>query len=650
MSKSRRSAQSTASAPGVKDGLAQGAAPRRAYGNAFLQDRIAQRQEAQPLDAGMRAAAEASLGRSFADVRVHQGPQAEALTLDMGAAAYARGRDVFLGPDVDNAPGFVLAHELAHVAQQAGGTPGAPQGGGSSPEQEADQAAGAILAGQPTAVHAVGGPRVQPFAPEHHQQASVQGLEESYTPAEIGAVYQSNWERDFAQAAPAISDVALAWKSLRMSAADNGGVPSAKDSAEFRARVKAVFKMGIFESTSESMGGSHYWEHLDNPGSDYDGEYGTRTTDQHGVRRGPDPANHWKGSGSGLSAYIQDARAYAKDQIVDAVDALRESHELPTLGQGIDNWAGATKKPRHYDRDEIRGEARDGYHDDDVPAPAVSTQVVAQETARMVETPAEPQAGGDLSTDPAWHAVSHHMGRAMHVVEDFFAHSNWVELALAWKGNAQSGGELKMEESQVATGTFEMADKTHALGHKLASLAEALLENHDLVLQAYGRGGQAPASPGKDQAIGGITEWMKDRSITLVGEFLDLLNVTEAVDKAVAGGDAGYADIVCDPTFLRELMEKGERMEKHGHDSTSQHGHGRIAKDSEEAGPDFAIARQLAAAADRMVFGNLRDIMQMKDPDAARSWLLEQLGVVDRIIEAPSAEHPLIDLVPDQIS
>ena len=78
-----------------------------------------------PLDAVMRRHMEACLHGDFSRVRVHTGPEAAAAAAAMNARAYTVGTDIVFGHG-EYAPATVagqhlLAHELAHVVQQASG-------------------------------------------------------------------------------------------------------------------------------------------------------------------------------------------------------------------------------------------------------------------------------------------------------------------------------------------------------------------------------------------------------------------------------------------------------------------------------------------------------------------------------------------------
>jgi hypothetical protein len=112
------------------------------------------RSSGQPLDAAARAGFEPRFGHSFADVRVHADARAAESARAVQAHAYTVGRDVVLGAAA-RSPGDagtrVLAHELAHVVQQAGGPTGHTGGAlwigdpEDAAEHEADTAA-AVLA------------------------------------------------------------------------------------------------------------------------------------------------------------------------------------------------------------------------------------------------------------------------------------------------------------------------------------------------------------------------------------------------------------------------------------------------------------------------------------------------------------------------
>lgn len=116
----------------------------------------------EPLSATLQRKFEQSLGADLSQVRVHTGTASAEANEAVGAQAYTTGQDIHFGAgryDPNSAPGeLLLAHEVAHTVQQ-----GAAGGGGlqtklevSQPsdlaEVQADQAAAAMVAGQPAQV------------------------------------------------------------------------------------------------------------------------------------------------------------------------------------------------------------------------------------------------------------------------------------------------------------------------------------------------------------------------------------------------------------------------------------------------------------------------------------------------------------------
>ncbi|MBI2910610.1 MAG: DUF4157 domain-containing protein [Chloroflexi bacterium] len=76
------------------------------------------------------------------DVRVHAGPDAAAMAARLGARAFTSGREIWLGPGESPTDARLMAHELAHVAQQAdgrvAGQPGHVRPAGDALEREAE--------------------------------------------------------------------------------------------------------------------------------------------------------------------------------------------------------------------------------------------------------------------------------------------------------------------------------------------------------------------------------------------------------------------------------------------------------------------------------------------------------------------------------
>ncbi len=91
-----------------------------------------QRGRGSALDGGVRKFMEPRFGADFSGVRVHTNPQADTLNRALSARAFTTGRDIFFRGG-EYRPGSasgreLIAHELTHVVQQSGETPGTSDG------------------------------------------------------------------------------------------------------------------------------------------------------------------------------------------------------------------------------------------------------------------------------------------------------------------------------------------------------------------------------------------------------------------------------------------------------------------------------------------------------------------------------------------
>jgi LysM repeat protein len=108
-----------------------------------------------------RATFERSLGRDLSAVRVHTNDAAASEANQVGARAFASGQDIVFAKGAynpfDRRGVHLLAHEVAHTAQQQGATPAddlATTQPGDPAERDADAAATAMLGGRPASVSA----------------------------------------------------------------------------------------------------------------------------------------------------------------------------------------------------------------------------------------------------------------------------------------------------------------------------------------------------------------------------------------------------------------------------------------------------------------------------------------------------------------
>ncbi len=113
-----------------------------------------------PLPENLMRKFEGSLGADLSSVRVHTGGESEAAASAVGAKAYTLGQEIHFGAghfDPSSTSGeHLLAHEVAHTVQQAGGVARmqlkpAVSSPGDSHEVEADRAADAMVSSTPFA-------------------------------------------------------------------------------------------------------------------------------------------------------------------------------------------------------------------------------------------------------------------------------------------------------------------------------------------------------------------------------------------------------------------------------------------------------------------------------------------------------------------
>ena len=128
---------------------------------------------------------EASLGADLSSVRVHTGAESQSAASAVGAKAYTMGQDIHFGAghyDPSSSAGeHLLAHEVAHTVQQAGGAPKRQNKlEVSTPfdpaEHEADSAADAMVSGQSFQVGVGSGIQREGYADPEPQEQSVVSL------------------------------------------------------------------------------------------------------------------------------------------------------------------------------------------------------------------------------------------------------------------------------------------------------------------------------------------------------------------------------------------------------------------------------------------------------------------------------------------
>jgi len=175
-----------------------------------------------PLDNATRGFFEQRFGHDFSRVRIHTDGEAAASARAVDAQAYAVGQDVVFAlgryaPET-RAGQRLLAHELAHVAQQRGTRAASRRKGigraDATQENEAARASASVMAGARAPIQqSVNGPVLACFSDtQHHiiEEAALQGS--GLTEDQIRSVEKGNVQRDYSQM-PAALNAALLGKA-----------------------------------------------------------------------------------------------------------------------------------------------------------------------------------------------------------------------------------------------------------------------------------------------------------------------------------------------------------------------------------------------------------------------------------------------------
>jgi hypothetical protein len=298
---------------------------------------------------------------------------------------------------------------------------------------------------------------------------------------------------------------------------------------------------------------------------------------------------------------------------------------------------------------------------------------VAEETSIETQGHTGAKSGGGLSMAPAAYEA---IGRAMHALQDFWSHSNFVERAI---------GVPEFQLGGLTTATFGDDDKTHALAHKVRGAADEIDAEMPLVDRMAGRrdtdpdpsevdvGDESPVTPENDlldileaaQQAGDVAKampgnlwrgaqrgWNRSAGSGWRGIVSGLEGAAEGAAVAglasVMGSKAGVA-------ALRHLAEYlDEKTEKKQEAAGDYQAHGLLAKD--QPGHDdtafsllktarFELAHELSVAADEMVAGRMKEVVDAADATLADALLMDIFDTIDSLIGDANPGHPLWGIV-----
>jgi Domain of unknown function (DUF4157)/Heterokaryon incompatibility protein Het-C len=477
----------------------------------------------------IRSRVEHQTGYDLSSVRVHQN---SAVLNDLPLPGLTVGHDVHLqsGWNPAGQGAQVLAHEYAHTVQQSTGA-ATPQstssvdGYGSLEDQaqtvaERSEMQESNAALEPPALSPMSEPAqpvAQGFDPRFHRQSVVNALSDplgpsmmapGFTPEEIGAIYAANWERDLSQAHPSLGNVILAWKQVKLAAAADDRTPQSVSTAEsgFNDAVKnvleAVEKDGVDKfMLTRSYGGYAFWEHMDNPDADINKSLDERLKSDMDKESDPKVKLQMANDLKGLPAHIYIAREHIKEMLYDAVSTAHPDFQIGGSARDArDRSLSRTAVLRSQGLNSQDDHDADPSKQTTVSNQGQSTAPVQGEVSSQVRDRGLVPAGSGLRFDPAAYQK---LGRASHVLEDFWSHSNFVEIAI---GEAKWDKELDKSgrDASLTTSTFGATDSSHAVAHKIRAAADEIQTERELLNHALGRGAKLPKQ--KDVKVGDESE------------------------------------------------------------------------------------------------------------------------------------------------
>lgn len=349
----------------------------------------------QALEPGLATRATQGLGRSMGDVRVHEGAAVDQLLSELGVRALTWGTDILRTES--GAAEAVMLHELVHVAQHDGRTPTGPArvstgAGGGGAETQADSGAAAIGDGgtfrvsrQAPAARGFGATapvrdgRRDRTAVCHENQTVDAAVDTGFSEAEANNIYSGNWQRDMNQlllpilqpANPAIYEI------LSIAHTKHFGTP-----------LPGPSEMGTYDPV----------EHIDNPA----GLVGSGVFDPNG-----DTASSTRTMGTDQDPLARLDPRY----IAEAAQAQAEAANT---------------------RDGVRGDGSEAGEANEMAAFQVDQSGIPMYLRASRTHLVQSLVGAvRLSRQPDGRARGLRMvGEALHVMQDYYAHSNFCEIGL----------------------------------------------------------------------------------------------------------------------------------------------------------------------------------------------------------------------------
>ena len=392
-----------------------------------------------PLPDDVRAKMEQRLHADFSKVRIHSGGQAEQGGQAMNAPAYTVGQNIFFRAGYGPGDEAILAHELVHVIQQGGAAPtaGAAKLGArnDAAESEADKVAGAVSRGEQAPAISTGhdASTVRRFGAGFNEDGHG-GIEKDAAGASgdsqgLKEMYSGNFMRDMNQlnVPTVINGLQGLPKDVANPKGDKIGGKGAIELTTAVIKAMAILELGPKIAneliTKGAIGKYRPEEHIDNP-------MGTGAADTIVTNTDPD---HKKGKNKDIPVEIGEPRAgdgtvatkLVPNPPANTLDAVKAKLGMGDKTEVVD--ADASTADADRDR-ELKGSAIPGNQVENAKLYEVSPGGMANHIYNSNESvKGRWLKAAQLGSSALGRSE---FGAGSHAVEDYFSHSNFVEVAL----------------------------------------------------------------------------------------------------------------------------------------------------------------------------------------------------------------------------
>jgi len=397
------------------------------------------------LSSDVASRASSAYGTDMGAVRVHTDSQAASMAESKGFQAFSYGGDVFgksSALDTGTEHGsHVMMHELAHVAQtggqRAGGVHGKVEIGtatdsGDALEVDADKGAAAAVAGgsysvqrAPLAVRGFGATSKDPNAIVHQNQTEQEAKKAGFSGDDASMIYSGNWNRDMnqlliptvrekleAKGGPIVFSAMDLMHTLHFGypiggAPGEGGKAPKPGSSPGMAGVK---EFGTYDPV----------EHIDNPG-------GLTGAD---VNKPGSHAGDMQNAGGKEEVYAEIDQRY-KDQFAKMKAGLKA---------GENELANPEEK-------------MDAFKVDESGIPVYMQASRTQLIKHLDDGLKQAQSGKPED----YNRALRYAGESLHIMQDYYAHSNFTEIAINILIDSKFSGNEVSKEGKSFVETLELS-------------------------------------------------------------------------------------------------------------------------------------------------------------------------------------------------